>query len=215
MNAVIGAFTQEGWRDSNRAHGSSSNCLFSLSPELKIIRSRDNSAGAFQWLNTATYGAPHGLALGGSSMKGDADTFRLFIPDSLEGCVVRFSCLTYEPGNLLEGVSISTTATSTTTVFPSSSSSSSSSSYQQPQKIASDHEKNFEIECIEIWACGGDEALVKGFQSQTEARQIKQNTIDKARKVDKAQFFGNAFDREFLLSNTVNQHGSSQNGNDR
>lgn len=189
--AVIGAFTQEGWRDSNRAHGSSSNCLFSLSPEMKIVRSRDNSVGAFQWLNTSSYGAPHGLALGGSNMKGDAETFRLFIPDTLEDCIVRFSCLTYESGDLLEGISSESTTSHTT--------------FQQ-----SDHEKHFEIECLEIWACGGDDALLKGFQSQTEARQIKQNTIDKARKVDKAQFFGNAFDREFLLSNTVNPHGSDQ-----
>lgn len=41
-----------------------------------------------------SYGMPHGLGMGG-----DLEKFRLFVPDTLEGCVARNNCLTFETGS--------------------------------------------------------------------------------------------------------------------
>ena len=70
--------------------------MFSLVPEFKILRSSATSNGAFQWLNLKSYGLPHGLGVGGS-----VENFRLYIPDSLEDCVVRTQCDTFERGRLI------------------------------------------------------------------------------------------------------------------
>lgn len=41
-----------------------------------------------------SYGMPHGLGMGG-----DLEKFRLFLPDSLEGCSACNNCLTFETGS--------------------------------------------------------------------------------------------------------------------
>lgn len=70
----------------------------------------------------------------------------------------------------------------------------------EPGHLAS--ENKFEIDSIEIWACGGEEKIQKGLSAQLESREISKSNIEKARKVDKAAFFNSGFDREFLLANT-------------
>ena len=202
---IIGVYCHEHWVDSNRTHGSSFNFLFALSPELKLIKARDRSVGAFQWLNTRTYGLPHGLGFGGSSDKGEVESFRLWIPESLESCVLRTNCLTYEPGSLLAAdTRLATRAPSiqdnptTTSLYKETSSTSTTYS-------SSPNSQFFDIDCLEIWACGGNSLIEKGLSKQKEARDIQQQHIDKARKVDKAQFFSNPFDREMFLGNTVGQ----------
>jgi hypothetical protein len=45
-------------------------------------------------------------------------------------------------------------------------------------------------------------------------RDVRAENIQKARKVDKAQFFNSAFDQEFLLGNTFAHKGQVQ-GRDR
>ena len=158
--------------------GSSDTFLFTLKPEFKIIRSRDRSNGNYQWLNTKSYGLPHGLALGGS-----LDAFRLFITESFESCVASDGCLTFEAGSLLPDVDMS--------------------SEKNEKDFATARENNnFEIDFIEVFACGGEQFIEKGLQSLAKDREIREENIQRARKVDKAQFFNNAFDQEFLLSGT-------------
>lgn len=103
----------------------------------------------------------------------------------MEGCAANSSCLTYELGNLLPRLSSPPPGFSATR--------GSDGLWSQ------DH---FEIDCLEIWACGGQEAVQQGLLAQKKNREIKDEAIQKARKVDKAQFFNNSFDAEFLLSNT-------------
>lgn len=43
-----------------------------------------------------SYGLPHGLGIGGT-----VENFRLYIPDSLEDCIVRTQCDTFERGRLI------------------------------------------------------------------------------------------------------------------
>ena len=55
-----------------------------------------------------------------------------------------------------------------------------------------------QIADIEVWACGG----IENLQYQAEQKQREQKRIDKARKVDKAEFVNSDFDKEFLLEGT-------------
>jgi hypothetical protein len=157
--------------------GSYRDFVFALEPTLKICRGRSDSNLQYRWLNTKSYSQPHGLGFGGST-----EAFRIFIPESLETCTARPSCLTYEPGKLL--------------------------SYNTPG------DDSFEIDVLEVWACGGEKLVSSGLQSQQQHRGIVQSNINKARKVDKAAFFNNAFDQEFLLSNTLQhrEHANDRNG---
>lgn len=161
--------------------GSSDTFIFTLKPEFKIIRSRDRSNGNYQWLNTKSYGLPHGLALGGS-----LDSFRLFITESFESCVASDGCLTFESGSLLPEVDTS----------------SAKNENNVPNLASARENNNFEIDFLEVFACGGEQFIEKGLQSLAKDREIRDENIQRARKVDKAQFFNSTFDQEFLLSGT-------------
>jgi hypothetical protein len=93
---VFGIFSDAPWKDSNRFYGNSNSFLFSLVPQFKILRSSATTNGAFQWLNLKSYGLPHGIGVGGTN-----ENFRLHIPDSLEDCLVRTQCDTFERGRLI------------------------------------------------------------------------------------------------------------------
>jgi hypothetical protein len=163
---IFGGFSFDPWKEHNKFFGSSRNALFSLVPTIQIMKSKVGSNGSYQWLNSSTYGAPHGIGFGGTR-----EHFRLFIPDTLENCTFNPSCLTYE----------------------------SAKSGDELMK------SSFEIDCLEIWACGGQDAVHKGIEAQQVSRFHRDEAIQKARKVDKAQFFNSSFDQEFLLSGTF-QH---------
>ncbi len=125
------------------------------------MKSKVPNTGAYQWLNSKSFGIPHGMGFGGTQ-----EEFRVFIPDSLESCIARDTCLSFEDGRLIaEG-------------------------------------ESFEIATLEIWGCGGNSRVERAMKAQTANRQVVDEAFAKARKVDKAQFFDNSFDREFLLSNT-------------
>jgi hypothetical protein len=159
------------------------------------MRSRDRSSGSYQWLNTKSYGMPHGLALGGSM-----ESFRLFIPESFENCKAAESCLTFDGGKLItgeeNGKSLIDDAKDLKSFFSS------------PL-----NKNDFEIDVLEVWACGGDEFIQAGMSALAKDREIRDENIRRARKVDKAQFFNNAFDQEFLLSGTF-QHRTQAAGRD-
>ncbi|OQR91420.1 hypothetical protein ACHHYP_04703 [Achlya hypogyna] len=62
---------------------------------------------------------------------------------------------------------------------------------------------SFQILTLEIWGCGGEESqqAQKGYRADTA------DLINRARKVDKAQFVSNGFDREMFLGKTFG-HGT-------
>jgi hypothetical protein len=161
--------------------------LFSIHPELSIVRSKAGSNGSYQWLNSNSYGLPHGIGFGGTR-----ERFRFFIPDSLEQCVIHANCLTYE---------------SCTFGLPATQGPSKSKAFDE-ESIDS-----FEIDALEVWGCGGLERLTRGQEAQSQLRAVKDEAIQRARKVDKAAFFDNEFNQEYFLSNTL-QH-RSQVSDDR
>jgi hypothetical protein len=130
----------------------------------------------------------HGTTMSTTGAKGEADAFRLFIPDTLECCIFRSGCLTFEPGSLFEFMDSDTGAAV-------------NESYVNAVR--------FDVCRMEVWACGGEELLIAGEQAQRATRERKDAVIAKARQVDKAQFFNNPFDREYLLSETLSGTGSN------
>ncbi|KAL4175657.1 hypothetical protein KRP22_000620 [Phytophthora ramorum] len=73
----------------------------------------------------------------------------------------------------------------------------------EPGRLSSSEQ--FIIEAIEVWGCGGEESDL----SQKAHRQETADLINRARKVDKAQFVGNDFDREMFLGKTFG-HGTDK-----
>ena len=109
-----------------------------------------------QYFNEAGFSLPHGIGFGGSL----TDSFRLFIPESLESCTARGRCLTYEPGRL--------TGMSPTTPGGA----------------------DFQLASLEVWGCGDAECLLRAQEAQAAAREARAHAINKARQVDRAQFLG-------------------------
>lgn len=60
----------------------------------------------------------------------------------------------------------------------------------------------FEVQTLELWGCGGEEAISSGLTAQKKDRDVRDENIRKAKKVDKAAFFNNTFDQEMFLSKT-------------
>ena len=98
---MFGAFASEKWKDTQKSYGGSNSFLFTLRPDLKLLRTKAG-AGAdccYQYLNTRSYDKDtHGLGMGGSTSSGE---HRLFIPTAMEGCVAKVNCSTFEAGALL------------------------------------------------------------------------------------------------------------------
>lgn len=98
---------------------------------------------------------PHGIGFGGS-----IDKPRLFISETLDGCMASSGDLTFEPGALLPPPGVEG---------------------EPPRKY-------FELEACEVWGAGGDEVVEEALGSRLKEREIVASNISKARKVDKAQF---------------------------
>jgi hypothetical protein len=70
--------------------------------------------------------------------------------------------------------------------------------------------QTFEIDTFEIWGCGGTSRVESALKAQAANRVIIEESLAKARKVDKAAFFDSSFDREFLLSGTFSHDKDKQ-----
>lgn len=157
------------------------------------------------------------------------ENFRLFITDDFENCKIADSCLTFEKGKLIHDISIDNDNnddkknnndisvikndvknTYTTNTMKNNHSSTNSLNNINNDNNTSILDNNFEIDFMEVWACGGEKYIKNGMLSLKKDRELKYETLQKARKVDKAQFFNNAFNQEFLLSNTFSHRNQSR-----
>ncbi|KAE8895904.1 hypothetical protein PF005_g180 [Phytophthora fragariae] len=73
----------------------------------------------------------------------------------------------------------------------------------EPGRLSSSEQ--FVIDAIEVWGCGGEESEL----NQKTHRQETADLINRARKVDKAQFLGSDFDKEMFLGKTFG-HGTDK-----
>jgi hypothetical protein len=65
--------------------------------------------------------------------------------------------------------------------------------------------EHFTIDAMEVWGCGDEEDLLNQKALRNETAEM----INRARKVDKAQFVGSDFDKEMFLGKTFG-HGADQ-----
>jgi len=189
---IFGGVATERWHEDRKYFGSSSSFLFTLSPELRLLPVRGSDTN-YQWLNTRAHNPrTHGLAMGGSS---DFRNPRLFLPSSLDECFVGNNCSTFQPGALA----------------PSWALRSSGNGGGGGGRAVSDTADSVNIDCIEIWAIGGDKAISDAQTARGVTRELNEDTLQKARKVDRAAFFGSKFDREMFLGKTF-AHQSESDG---
>jgi len=180
---LFGFFASEPWRESNRSYGTGESFVYQLRPRWCLCRARPSSSGSnsssdYQWMNLSGFDMPHGYGVGKRGQ------FRVFVPDSLEGdeCVAKASDMIFEPGALLATTHPGTVSTG------------------EPRRLRSGG--TYQLRDLAVFGCGGDSVIEKGLKGQSDARMIREDALQKARKVDKAKFFENTFDREMFLSNT-------------
>jgi hypothetical protein len=94
----------------------------------------------------------------GIGFGGTTDKPRLFISEKWDDCMASSADLTFEAGSLL------------------------------PQRNDGNPSKLFDLESLEVWGVGGDEAVAHALGDRDKQREIIAANIRKARKVDKAQF---------------------------
>lgn len=94
----------------------------------------------------------------GIGFGGSANEPRLFIAESFDDCKAASADLTFEKGRLLAEGSGGASG------------------------------KDFEIDSLEVWGCGGTETVQEALGARAKQRDIRQAAINKARKVDKAAF---------------------------
>ena len=68
----------------------------------------------------------------------------------------------------------------------------------------------FEIDNLEVWGVGGSEVVQEALGKRSEQRDIKDAAIQKARKVDKAQFLDDF--RSGLIESKAFQHREQMRG---
>lgn len=138
----------------------------------------------YMYLNLKGFSLPHGLGVGGSIDGG----FRLWIPESLDGCVAGSRDGTFEWGPL--------------------------GGAGEGGRREGGREGEFEMEGLEVWGVGGEERIEAAVSAQGHARDVRAENIAKARKVDKSKFLDNEFDKEFLLGKTFGRGKREQMGRD-
>jgi hypothetical protein len=67
----------------------------------------------------------------------------------------------------------------------------------EPGELCPSSDRRFEVDCLEVWGIGGDATVTDALEARSAQRTITQETLQRARKVDKAQFANNEFDREY------------------
>jgi hypothetical protein len=202
--SVVGAFADTLWREGGGFFGGSQCALLQLQPRWRVCRSKPAPLGGgsrarppghelgggggasaggptnFQYLHSA---AGFSSMRAGLGMGGSLEQPRFFLDAELEDCCARSSCLAFEQGLLLPP------ATSPGGGGPGGGSAYSSGGGAQSSSrggggSAGAAPGHFDPIEIEVWGCGGEEALDKLAQ----ARLDKAEQVRRARKVDRSQF---------------------------
>ena len=157
---IFGAFTSTAWKESKDFYGNSDCFLFQVSPSVGVYRPRGRGSN-FMYCNSVSRSRGYDGLAHGIGFGGTDELPRLFIAETFDGCVASSADLTFEPGPLLPPAR---------------------------EGEGSGARKYFSICDLEVWGVGGDEAVASGLDARKAQRAILDANIQKARKVDKAQF---------------------------
>jgi hypothetical protein len=132
------------------------------------------SARNFMYCNPSARSKGYDQQAHGIGFGGTVDEPRFFIEESFDHCVAGNRDLTFENGSLL------------------------------PKTESGGNRKDFEIDALEVWGVGGDDVVQQALGARAEARNIKDESIQRARKVDKAAFLDDF--RSGLIESKAFQH---------
>ena len=177
---VFGAFTATAWKESKDFYGNSDCFLFQASPSVGVYRPRGRGSN-FMYCNSVSRSRGYDGLAHGIGFGGTDALPRLFVAETFDGCVASSADLTFEPGPLLP-----------------------------PAREGGGSRKYFSISDLEVWGVGGDEAVASGLDARKAQRAILDANIQKARKVDKAQFLDDF--KSGLIESKAFQHRTEARG---
>ena len=156
--AIFGAFTASPWKESKDFYGNSDCFLFQLAPTTIVYRPTGQSRN-FMYCNSYARSRGYDQLPHGLGFGGTPDAPRLFLSESFDDCRAGTQCLTFEKGPML------------------------------PLSEDGGLQKYFELESLEVFGVGGSSEIVEqALQGRAKLRAVRDANIQKARKVDKAQF---------------------------
>jgi hypothetical protein len=156
--SIFGAFTASPWKEAKDFYGNTDCFLFSMSPVTAVYRPTGSERN-FMYCNSAARSKGYDQQAHGIGFGGSVDQPRLFLSESLDDCVAAPNQdLTFEHGSLL------------------------------PLHESGAVRKHFDVDSIEVWGVGGDAVVASALEGRSKSRQVRAEGIQKARKVDKAQF---------------------------
>jgi hypothetical protein len=132
------------------------------------------SARNFMYCNPSARSKGYDQQAHGIGFGGTVDEPRFFIEESFDHCVAGNRDLTFENGSLL------------------------------PKTESGGNRKDFEIDALEVWGVGGDDVVQQALGARAAARNVKDESIQRARKVDKAAFLDDF--RSGLIESKAFQH---------
>lgn len=132
------------------------------------------SAKNYMYCNPSARSKGYDQQAHGIGFGGTVDEPRFFIEESFDHCVAGNRDLTFENGSLL------------------------------PKTESGGNRKDFEIDALEVWGVGGDDVVQQALGARAAARNVKDESIQRARKVDKAAFLDDF--RSGLIESKAFQH---------
>jgi TLD len=164
---MFGAFTSSKWREAKYFYGTSETFLYALRPKTRVYRPTLRNE-SYQYCNSAARSRgydqqAHGLGFGGTVHRP-----RLFISEAFEDCNADKQDLTFDNGPLM----LWTCDDDDNAGGPGNSSSSS----------------KFSPDSLQVWAVGGQAVVEAALHERGHHRDVVEQGIRRARKVDKAQF---------------------------
>lgn len=198
IESVFGAFTASPWKEGKDFYGNTDCFLYQLSPCTAVYRPSGNAKN-YMYCNSSARSKGYDQQAHGIGFGGTVQQPRLFLEESFENCTASSRDLTYENGHLL----------------PQSLSSSQSDPYSsisggvhgsQPQTSS----YHFDIDSLEVWGVGTIDSINAGLQSRSKHRDVANEAIRRARKVDKAQFLDDL--RSGVIDNKAFQHRAQIDG---
>ena len=159
QGGIFGAFTASPWKESKDFYGNSDCFLFRLTPSVAIYRPRGAGTN-YMYCNSKARSKGYDGQAHGIGFGGTVDQPRLFISETFEGCMAATGDMTFKAGSLLP----------------------------PPPTPDTPPSKFFDIESVEVWGVGGSDIVAEALGSRDKQREIAAANIQKARKVDKAQF---------------------------
>ncbi|CDI87443.1 TLD domain-containing protein, putative [Eimeria praecox] len=209
LGAIIPCELKEG---GHNFYGDANTCLFSLEPQLNILRTSGLGRN-FIYLNTKNKFHPIGLGFGGQ-----VGAFRFWIGDEMKDCYITKSDCTYSPGRMLQTMnepipqgldSLDSLAALTTALDGAAAAATSSKPKPEvtptPPSVEETLSANFlcplHVKELEIWGTGDLSVLEQQRALLKQQDQLRQER----RQVDKGRLLESSFDREFLLGGTFNR----------